>query len=300
MTQASPHIWVPQRNPLWHPGNPLRAADGSPLPYTIDDVAGRPLDPQDYASLLAEIRDCAKFGKGAKIGRGVSACGPATPQAILGSSLIQWCRADHGITVATGVSQWDDLSGNGRHYTQATGAAQPAYGATAGPNSTPALTFDGVDDALKALTLTRPAPGTTPTWVWIVLKQVTWVNGRRIFSAGNSSSILTLLQSTPSPGLVTYNGLTPSVNSGLAVGAWGAVQTYFSNSTADYIQVDDASPTTGVSAGNNAAATSISLGSGVSALFGNIAVAEIVFADVLPSDAQLAKFSSYRQARYGI
>ena len=66
------------------------------------------------------------------------------------ANLAAWYRADQGITIATGVSQWNDISGNGRHLTQATGANQPTFGATSGPNSTPALTFDGSNDVLSA------------------------------------------------------------------------------------------------------------------------------------------------------
>lgn len=63
-------------------------------------------------------------------------------------TLLAWYRADQGITTATGVSQWDDLSGNARHLTQGTGANQPVFGATSGPNSQPSVTFDGTNDSL--------------------------------------------------------------------------------------------------------------------------------------------------------
>lgn len=62
--------------------------------------------------------------------------------------LVLWLRADRGITIATGVSQWDDLSGSGNHVTQATGASQPAYLTTGGANNRPFLRFDGVNDVL--------------------------------------------------------------------------------------------------------------------------------------------------------
>lgn len=58
-------------------------------------------------------------------------------------SLLAWYRADRGVTIATGVSQWNDLSGNARHLLQATGANQPTFGATSGANSTPGITFAG-------------------------------------------------------------------------------------------------------------------------------------------------------------
>jgi hypothetical protein len=52
------------------------------------------------------------------------------------------------ITLNSGnVSQWNDKSGNGRNFSQASAAAQPAYTANQ-LNGLPALIFDGVDDFL--------------------------------------------------------------------------------------------------------------------------------------------------------
>lgn len=45
-------------------------------------------------------------------------------------------------------SQWSDLSGNDRHYAQATSAKQPAAGTLAGTSGVAALRFDGSDDIL--------------------------------------------------------------------------------------------------------------------------------------------------------
>lgn len=61
-----------------------------------------------------------------------------------------WFDADDAgtITIATGVSQWDDKSGNGRHVSQGTAANQPAYNSTQ-LNSKPVLTFDGSNDVLQ-------------------------------------------------------------------------------------------------------------------------------------------------------
>ena len=68
---------------------------------------------------------------------------------VLAMSPALWLDAsDAGsVTIATGVSQINDKSGNGRHFTQGTGAAQPAY-LSANKNGLNVLSFDGVDDTL--------------------------------------------------------------------------------------------------------------------------------------------------------
>ena len=48
------------------------------------------------------------------------------------------------------IAQWDDLSGHGRHVTQAVSAKQPLY-ETNGQNSLPMVKFDGLDDTLYTL-----------------------------------------------------------------------------------------------------------------------------------------------------
>ena len=48
--------------------------------------------------------------------------------------------------VSSAVSQWNDLSGNGRHATQSTANNRPAYSATV--NGRNVITFDGTNDSL--------------------------------------------------------------------------------------------------------------------------------------------------------
>lgn len=54
-----------------------------------------------------------------------------------------WLRADLGVTLNAGnVSAWADQSGNGRHFTQGTAGAQPAWSATGGPTGGPTVAID--------------------------------------------------------------------------------------------------------------------------------------------------------------
>ncbi len=92
--------------------------------------------------------------------------------------------------------------------------------------------------------------------------------------------------------------LSPNWQRGARARAWGAVQTYFSLSVADFLQVNDLTKLTGTSCGNNAA-SGRTLGAGNAALFSNIAVAEIVYANTLPTADQLAMLTAYRLRRYG-
>jgi hypothetical protein len=65
----------------------------------------------------------------------------------LGSTLGFWLRADREVTLNAGnASAWGDLSGLGRHFTEATADRQPAYEAAGGPGGGPALHFN--DDVL--------------------------------------------------------------------------------------------------------------------------------------------------------
>lgn len=61
------------------------------------------------------------------------------------------------ITIATGVSEWRDKSGNGRHATQLIAGSQPVY-TIGGLNGTNVITFDGINDHLNHSFNASPAP----------------------------------------------------------------------------------------------------------------------------------------------
>jgi hypothetical protein len=72
------------------------------------------------------------------------------------------------ITIATGVSEWRDKSGNGANATQAAAGARPAYSQT-GFFGLPGITFDGVDDQLDIPT-TRMR-NTTHGVYWVFIRR---------------------------------------------------------------------------------------------------------------------------------
>jgi len=72
----------------------------------------------------------------------------------IGSPIALWLDAEDTSTITLNgstVSQWNDKSGNGRDVLQGTATSQPAYGAAL-INGKPALSFDGVDDAILTAT----------------------------------------------------------------------------------------------------------------------------------------------------
>jgi hypothetical protein len=75
---------------------------------------------------------------------------PTAPGGVT-NGLKLWLRADTGIVTATGVSQWNDMSGNGNNFIQATGAAQPQYNtSTALTNFNPSIGFAAGKSLTKA------------------------------------------------------------------------------------------------------------------------------------------------------
>jgi hypothetical protein len=94
-----------------------------------------------------------------------------TPDRITG--LQNWHSADAGVTLASNaVSQWNDLSGNGNHLTQATAGYRPSYSQIA-VNSNPAVVFGGVAGRL----LTGPSAGSGLTQFTIAMVVYTSLNG---------------------------------------------------------------------------------------------------------------------------
>ena len=90
------------------------------------------------------------------------------PMMTLTTNPVLWLRADQGITIATGVSQWADLSGFGNHFVQATGGNQPTLLSNGGPGGQPAVSFDGATSVMTAPLLTT----NTQNWTMFAVLQI--------------------------------------------------------------------------------------------------------------------------------
>lgn len=104
------------------------------------------------------------------------------------SGLALWLDAADTATITESsgaVSQWDDKSGNGRHFTQATGANQPATGTNTrnGLNVISFVTNDSL--GLGSNDLARNVSGAT---IYLVYKHATTATTQRIIFAVNRNA----------------------------------------------------------------------------------------------------------------
>ncbi len=215
-------------------------------------------------------------------------CAPRLHSLITSVSVLQACESDVGVTLATGVSQWNDLSGAARHYTQATGANQPAY--TANLAGYPVLTFDGTNDSMTAAGLVLPSPGTTPTYAALVARNNAFTTNRVFLGDTQTGANYPLYFNchTLTPDVYQFNGGS-QINSAMTIGGWFLVELYFSNTTADFIRVGSTN-VTGVTAGNLGVSTGrmLGFGNGTSMARGSFTLASVLYAAGLPTTAERA------------
>jgi hypothetical protein len=112
------------------------------------------------------------------------------PKSISGLALWLDGSVSSSVTLNSGnVSQWRDLSGNNRHFSQSTAGAQPEY-TLAGQNGKNCLTFDGSrrlasDEASTTWSFLHD--GVQPYAVFVVWKAASGAI-RTLFSTGNSTA----------------------------------------------------------------------------------------------------------------
>ena len=106
-------------------------------------------------------------------------------------NLAWWLDAGRGITIATGVSQWNDLSGNNRNATQPTAGSQPAL-TTNAIGGFPAVTFDGASSyMLSGMTVATFFAGNLTDTTIIAVMNSTVVVGGGCMLGSNGPPILT-------------------------------------------------------------------------------------------------------------
>lgn len=209
-----------------------------------------------------------------------SSGGGLTTGGILNLAPAAWFRFGLGTTVATGVSQWDDASGNGRHLKQAVGVSQPALQADG------SILFDGTDDFLRCDAFTLNQPET----VYLLARQVTWTNGEHVFD-GFANGSGRILQLTATPSISLNAGLSAAANTNWTVNTYAALCCQF-NGASSILRVNNTTETTGdASTGNMGGFTLGASGNSVS--WGNIQVKEILIFPAAHDAARRAQMIAY-------
>jgi hypothetical protein len=207
--------------------------------------------------------------------------------------------ADLGVTIATGVSQWDDQTGNTKHAVQATGGAQPVRNVAA-LNGKNTITFDGVDDVLVYSTLDLPSPSVTPTWFGFVFRQLTWTVNLSVFGGGGTA-LTRLFMRTATPTLDGSNGTAGTNNAGATLNTFARGELGFNNNVTDYVKLG-ATTTTGVNMGvGDPAAGAFCIGAHNSAAGGasNMEMAAIIALAGFPSAGELVNWNAWVTGYYG-
>lgn len=112
-------------------------------------------------------------------------------------SLLQWNKFNTGITLAgAGVSQWNDISGNGFHPAQNTDTNRPSH-------SNGIITFDGVDNFLS---VTYGALKAQPLTVYMRARQIAWANLENLDDSDNTQGGIecSILQGGTTPQVQLY------------------------------------------------------------------------------------------------
>lgn len=214
-------------------------------------------------------------------------------------TVLQSCESDVGITLATGVSQWNDLTGNGKHYTQGTGTRQPLYNSI-NLGGFPVLSFDGVNSDvtgdLLVSTLVCPAPGTTPTWIWGIIQIEASTGFDRLISPNTGATNALLVTANAGPNITTFN-TAANATANLAFNTWSRFEAYFSNSTNDYAAFGS-STVGGTNCGNTSTGTARVLGKQPSGTPAKFSIAAIMYCNAKPTTAEIANLNANAQGKY--
>lgn len=205
------------------------------------------------------------------------------------TNLRAWYRADLGVTIATGVSQWADQSGNGNHLVQAVGGSQPTVSANA-LNGQPMITFV---NKFMVSTFTMNQPET----IFAVIRQTAWSLNNFIYD-GTTDLTVRLVQSAVTPELVGSADLLLAPDANLGIGTAG-LSTFIVNGASSVYQVNSLTEVAG-DAGADVAG-GITLGARATGLNNaSFQIAELIIMAAVATATERASVRAYSQARYGV
>lgn len=227
--------------------------------------------------------------------------GAFTPTSVSGCTL--WLRADLGVTTATGVSAWNDQSGSGNHWTQASGAGQPLLVASA-VNGQPGVQFDGVAHFMSGPAALSSLITATAYTMFAVVKFIS-----AAAASGTSYLENPLVAEVGSyHGVFFDNGAAVKLENFAAVEAHddltitlGTVYTFKGRHDSGNLvtSLNGAADSAGTAAGNTGSlAGQVNMGKSGSAIFGNFLLCELIYYNNVIGGTNEGLVKTYLQGRY--
>jgi hypothetical protein len=154
-------------------------------------------------------------------------------------------------------------------------------------------TGDGSNDVVTS-TLNIPAPGTTPTFHAMLLKQDTWVDLDRIMAGTGVGAVHAFYQRPISPLISMINGASAEVNTNpdSALNTWQLVMGQFQNSQFDWLQIGN-TRVSGLTAGNSSTTGRKLFGDITAGRFSAVKIAHKLAVSGVVTDAEVATFARY-------
>ena len=216
------------------------------------------------------------------------------------ADLFAWYRGDLGVTIATGVSEWADQSGNGHDLVQATGANQPTYGATL-INSQPGMTLDGTNDSLSCTGLSQAQP----LHSFIVYRPITWVDNDIILGFDSTSDLEAAMQTSggasPETSIRQGESFVCTVSPTLETAY--LLQSFLSGASSFLALNDGAADQVPAPQANTATLDHIALGTKnpvSTTQCGNFEICELIICTAQITGADLTSLMAYINARYAL
>jgi len=204
-------------------------------------------------------------------------------------------QSDLGITSSTTFTAADQ-SGNSKDFTSVT-TGRPTMGT--GPNGDPESVFDGSANQLTCATLNLPAPGTTPFFLFLIFRHITFVGSNPVVCGNAAALAAHLIYGVGgSPRLSANSGTDSAIPAAPpTIGSYECLEAYYSNTATDYLRRGSSS-NTGIATGNNASTGYAIGGSGILTK-ANIGLLAAVGCSALPSGPQIAAARAKVIGMYG-
>lgn len=206
------------------------------------------------------------------------------------TDIVHGWRADVGLSLTgSDVDQWDDQVGSWNLLDDGT---KPTL-VSADVNGQDVISFGGAGGLLSG----GSASVSIPFLICMVFEHTTFQATDRFFEATSNP---TILQSSSSPN-VRHQGASDGVNVSFALNTYFLLRAYFSNSTSDYLQLDNEAPGTGINVGSAALTQPIALGQRPSGANRSICkMAEVLILEADLTGAEETSYLAYISSRYGI